>query len=55
MKQLLKDKQVFLFDFDGTLVDSMGMWKRVDMTIVARHGVTVPDDFMDMLIFTFNL
>ncbi len=43
-------KKAVLFDFDGTLVDSMGMWKRVDMTIVERHGATVPDDFLDMLV-----
>lgn len=29
-----------LFDFDGTLVDSNGVWERVDNTFLARHGLT---------------
>ncbi|MBO5898002.1 MAG: HAD family phosphatase [Clostridia bacterium] len=50
IKQLFDQKQVFIFDFDGTLVDSMGMWGRVDMTIAERHGATVPPNFLDMLV-----
>lgn len=50
VKQAMQDKNVFLFDFDGTIVDSMGMWGRVDMTIVERHGGTVPPDFLDILV-----
>lgn len=50
IKDILKNAPVVFFDFDGTLVDSMGMWGRVDMTIVERHGGRVPDDFVDMLV-----
>ena len=50
IKELLNEKSVFLFDFDGTLVDSMGMWGRVDMTIAERHGAKVPPNFLDMLV-----
>jgi HAD superfamily hydrolase (TIGR01509 family) len=50
LKDLLEQKKIWLFDFDGTLVDSMGMWQEVDEAILARHGVTVPDGFSDMLV-----
>ena len=49
-QQILNDCRAVLFDFDGTLVDSMGMWGRVDMTIAKRHGATVPPNFLDMLV-----
>lgn len=50
LQQILKDCHAALFDFDGTLVDSMGMWGKVDMTIAERHGATVPPDFLEMLV-----
>ncbi len=50
MQQIFNGCRAVLFDFDGTLVDSMGMWGRVDMTIAERHGATVPPDFLDMLV-----
>lgn len=49
-QQIFNDRRAVLFDFDGTLVDSMGMWGRVDMTIAERHGATVPPNFLDMLV-----
>lgn len=33
-----------LFDLDGTLVDSMSMWKGIDIQFLGRYGLTVPDD-----------
>lgn len=50
MLELMCEKKVVLFDFDGTVVDSMGMWENVDIAIMKRHGATVPDGFLDMLI-----
>ena len=31
---------MILFDFDGTLVDSNGVWEEVDNTFLARRGLT---------------
>lgn len=50
LKNLLEQKKIWLFDFDGTLVDSMGMWQEVDEAILARHGVSAPEGFSDMLV-----
>ena len=47
ISRILKDKKVVLFDFDGTLVDSMGMWGEVDKAILRSHGLPIPDNFTE--------
>ena len=34
------DKQFCIFDMAGTLVDSMGYWKRLGREFLAQKGVT---------------
>lgn len=34
-----------LFDMDGTLIDSMGVWAKVDEDFFARRGMPVPEDY----------
>ena len=31
---------MYLFDFDGTLVDSNGVWVEIDNGFLARRGLT---------------
>ncbi len=33
-----------IFDLDGTLVDSMWMWKQIDIEFLGRYGFDVPKD-----------
>ena len=33
-----------IFDLDGTLVDSMWMWKQIDVEFLGRYGLEVPKD-----------
>ena len=51
ISRILKDKKVVLFDFDGTLVDSMGMWGEVDKAILRLHGLPIPDNFTEEFMF----
>ena len=44
-KELLKEKEAVLFDLDGTLVDSMWIWRRIDEDYFARFQMTLPDDY----------
>ncbi len=33
-----------IFDLDGTLVDSMWMWEKIDVEYLGRHRIPLPDD-----------
>jgi HAD superfamily hydrolase (TIGR01509 family) len=41
---MLKNKKAVIFDLDGTLVDSMWMWKDIDIEYLGKHGIDLPSD-----------
>jgi HAD superfamily hydrolase (TIGR01509 family) len=41
---MLKDIEAVIFDLDGTLVDSMWMWKSIDIEYLAKFGLEMPED-----------
>ena len=43
-KITLPDHDAVIFDMDGTLVDSMWMWKKIDIDYLKRYGVAAPHD-----------
>lgn len=43
--ELLKTKKACLFDMDGTIIDSIGVWGQVDIDFLGRFGIDVPDDY----------
>lgn len=38
-----------IFDLDGTLLDSMGVWDKVDSDFFKKRGMTSPDDYTDII------
>lgn len=42
----MTDKKWYLFDMDGTLVDSMGFYSEAMLTILRRAGITPPEGFI---------
>ncbi len=41
---MLNDKKAVIFDLDGTLIDSMWMWKSIDIEFLGSRGFACPDD-----------
>ena len=35
---MLKDKKVIIFDMDGTLIDSIGIWNEIDKELIKTIG-----------------
>ena len=35
-----------IFDLDGTLLDSMGVWRQIDIVFLGKRGFRVPDDYL---------
>ena len=45
----LREADAVLFDLDGTLVDSMWMWKEIDIEYLGRFGYTCPPDLQKII------
>lgn len=45
LKGVLSDKKAIIFDMDGTLIDSMGMWSHIDVEYMDKIGVIPNPDF----------
>lgn len=41
---MLKNINAVIFDLDGTLVDSMWMWRSIDIEYLERFGIELPED-----------
>lgn len=41
--------EAVIFDLDGSMVDSMWMWKSIDMEYLGRFGITPPDDLQECI------
>ena len=42
MLDMLKGRKAVIFDLDGTLMDSMWMWRDIDIEYLGRYGYTPP-------------
>lgn len=43
------DIKGYIFDLDGTLIDSMPLWYNVDRIFLSEHGVTPPDNISEIV------
>jgi len=41
--------KAYIFDLDGTLLDSMGVWLDIDVEFLEKRGLVVPDDYADRI------
>ena len=41
---MLKDIEAVIFDVDGTIADSMWMWKQIDIEYLGRFGIPLPEN-----------
>ncbi|QEK11725.1 HAD family phosphatase [Crassaminicella thermophila] len=41
---MLKNIHAVIFDLDGTLVNSMWIWKQIDIDYLGKRGIELPDD-----------
>lgn len=44
MHDMLKNTDAVIFDLDGSLVDSMWMWKAIDIEYLGKFGIPLPED-----------
>ena len=45
MKLLGSEIKVVIFDMDGTLIDSVGIWAEIDKAFFAKRNMSVPEDY----------
>ena len=41
----LEQQEGYLFDLDGPLLDSMGVWEQIDVDFLTRRNIPVPEDY----------
>lgn len=44
---MLKNIKAAIFDLDGTLIDSMWVWEKIDIDYLAQKGLSVPQNLKD--------
>lgn len=44
---MLKDIKAAIFDLDGTLIDSMWLWEKVDIDFLSKRGYKLPVDLKE--------
>lgn len=49
MNKILKNIKGAIFDFDGTILDSMWVWNQIDADFLGARGFEVPDDYMEAI------
>ena len=42
---MLENKKAVIFDLDGSLVDSMWLWKEIDIEFLGERGIELPKDY----------
>ena len=42
----MKDFKAAIFDLDGTILDSMWVWKRVDEEFLGKRDIEIPADYV---------
>lgn len=40
------DFKAAIFDLDGTLIDSMGVWEKIDIAFLSKRNLPVPDHYI---------
>ena len=41
----MPDFKAAIFDLGGTLIDSMGVWEKIDVEFLAKRGLTLPETY----------
>ncbi len=49
MHEMLQNIDAVIFDMDGSLVDSMWMWKAIDIEYLGRYGIALPEDLQSRI------
>jgi HAD superfamily hydrolase (TIGR01509 family) len=44
---MFTDIEAVIFDMDGTLIDSMWLWKDIDIKYLAKHGIALPEQLQE--------
>ena len=47
--EMLDGIEAAIFDLDGTLIDSMWMWRQIDVEYLAQFGIPLPDDLQETI------
>ena len=39
----------YIFDLDGTLLDSLDVWSKIDIEFLEKRGIAIPPDYQDVV------
>ncbi len=46
---ILKEMKAVIFDLDGTLIDSMWVWRDIDVEFLGKRGIIMPENLQKMI------